>query len=890
MANNDYIEEKANNLVNNMLFDLFNENELKLVKHEAGRKEIGVDYFYDVFNGEGRDRQLILSFKTQNKGTNSQVKSIKSKNHPEYDKISYPLELSHVRQFYYDTKEPLLFVLCDINTEVAYWYSIQIDRTIPKRITEKEKELKARKSKTPPKLRIYIPKDNVINIENFKSIIDDIELSREEQNGKHSLKAISESDYSLIEEEIKDLHIIDKLYITLKKFESIKILPANIIGSLPVIKETKKRTWIQNFYLKSDNEELYDLFSKLKLSKGNIIHGDGELVENQADKLKRIANFFKSNYINHIQWGGSKYKEKLCIHKLFSYSNCDCARCSFDNLNFKRTECLLDNYTGQEPLFEQSRMGYAAYLIGDLKKCTTIYLNIYEQSLKINDFPSYIIAKYNLIKLERIIKWDYYDGNKHEFTEKVKDFNLDSDYGLIWKKAPHLVDVFKWINEDKFYHNLILRIDDLLNEAKKMYYYDKQGSTYSNEKSDELLAAFLRFYSFIEYNFIIYEYFYEFEKFTTKVLEAALALHSILNPKSSKYDTLDFAIIKIWLFHVKFDKAKELLHKYNLIRIKVADVVYEELNLYLDNLNASKEILNRDKKVYYFFDKVERVIKNITLLLSRVEMSNRKFNLILNKLLLSLNDVSLRKFKPYEGLKQILWCRSVNKKNMRLILNLFIEDDNIDSVVIKHYVEKVDKKEIKKFVFSLFEVKNFKAPLPLENKNFTKIGYAFSLLDNDLKKELETSLLTSLNQKFEPKLFHISTIYGLISFDQKLFNEFLKTIPDKSEQEEFFFGNSDNFRLSQVVNIMFKYDVPFTHEVTKYIDYCSEIEKPYFEWLMNMNNFDYSKFNPYWVLKHQTRFYLGAFRKSPQLLEAIKKSLKETYIEGVAQLYINQLC
>ena len=151
---NDDIEEKANNLLNDLLFDMFAENELKLVKHESGRREIGVDFFYQIFN-RNTDKQ-ILFFEVQNKGTDKELKVIKTKTHPEFNKISFQLELRHVKQYYYEMAEPLLFVLCDINSQKAYWYPIQIDRTIPDRIIDKEEKSKKKKTKTPSTLQIYI--------------------------------------------------------------------------------------------------------------------------------------------------------------------------------------------------------------------------------------------------------------------------------------------------------------------------------------------------------------------------------------------------------------------------------------------------------------------------------------------------------------------------------------------------------------------------------------------------------------------------------------------------------------------------------------------------------------------------------------------------------------
>jgi hypothetical protein len=58
---------------------------------------------------------------------------------------------------------------------------------------------------------------------------------------------------------------------------------------------------------------------------------------------------------------------------------------------------------------------------------------------------------------------------------------------------------------------------------------------------------------------------------------------------------------------------------------------------------------------------------------------------------------------------------------------------------------------------------------------------------------------------------------------------------------------------------------------------------------MNIDYFDYSKFNSYWILHYKTESYWKAFRKSDKLKSEIIAGLQKKYIEGVANVLINKL-
>jgi len=96
-------------------------------------------------------------------------------------------------------------------------------------------------------------------------------------------------------------------------------------------------------------------------------------------------------------------------------------------------------------------------------------------------------------------------------------------------------------------------------------------------------------------------------------------------------------------------------------------------------------------------------------------------------------------------------------------------------------------------------------------------------------------------------------------------------------------------KLGQVINLAFKYNLQFSDELKKLIKKSHPKYFDYYSWFMNIDGFDYSKFDPYWILEYRTIYYFERFKKSDILKKELAKCLKENYIEGVAKIYFKEL-
>ncbi|UUF15714.1 MULTISPECIES: DUF4365 domain-containing protein [Flavobacterium] len=901
MKRNDEIQIEADSKLELKLMKLFRESGLEYKQHESDqKKEKGIDFYCHVYHRENQTQ--LFFFETQNKGTNTPIKVIKSESHPEKGKISFQLELRHAKQYYYELTEPLLFMYSDITSDTTYWYAIQLDASIEDKISLKESELKEselKKSNTKkPTIQIYIPSENLLNSENFSRFTKEIHFSRLQQNHKGILPLQTKADYKFIKDKIKDKDIIDKAIFSIDLFEGMNVIPTNIISQLYPFKETSTKTYIFETDLKTDNEDFFDLMDSITLDGAKLIsnrYNNDELV---SEKLEKIIRFFTVNCIDHVHWAGSSEKpnRRVCIHKLFKGKPCDCERCNYDKLNFIKAQTLLQNDSDQYTLHEKLRRAYTSYSMGNFNESIKLLKLVDKEATKNKKIIFSTIARYNLIQLRKIISTTYFHKDRTSLLEILKNINLEIKEADIQLNAPHFYDLYKWIKDDSFFDRAFANIDNKLEEIKRISFNDKYGVQHSNNHSYNLLVSFLRLYYFLEFNLIIYNTFDEYKQLTTKVLEASLALYSLKNPNTSKYKKFTSTILDMWMFNINYDKGIHLLTKYNIKKINVEnkEKTFSSLNSYLENLNNSITIVNNEENET-LQDTSEIVIANLGLIISRIKFSEPQINELVSKLLLILANFNLRTIIPFGALYQLLLGhKKINNNNIKKLIFLLREHNgeysSVFSYAIKYYSENSSPNEIEKLVYEIVETEVINEEIIFSKDNkLDSIGYAISFLNSDLKKSIKNIIINRLKENFDPEFYSVCAIHNLIDFEKDLLDKFAKTVPDvtKRDPERYFINSNQNFRLGKLINLMYKYNQPFSDEIKLLSNFT--FQKDYYDWLMDLDGFDYSKFNQYWILEYQTKFYFKAFKKSKILKKQIKKALKKDYIEGVAKIYFNSL-
>jgi hypothetical protein len=888
---NKHIEKDANGIITRKLRALFLTRHLELGENTTTpSQDWGTDFYIEVLNKDKENKREML-FLIQCKGLNKNPKILKNEN-----AFSFNISLRHANYFYHELSEPLIFMVCDITNDKVFWCAIQLDTQLKDRIIEQaNSRIKS--------LQIKIPADNILNEENFEKFLSDLNESQKVQFHKKREKINLKANYDSINKSLEGLSSVEGILKFLKIFEGINVFPVSIINKFKVF--TGKGGSLYGETLSTDNKELFDFLENLQV-KDESFHLKNTQVDyanlaDLQDKIRHVVNFFRINWISHVTWHGrsDKKRDRICVHNLFISKKCDCERCSYFKLDLPKVAEKLD--IQNEPVSNEYRLrkAYAYYLISDFEKSFREHKNVIA-NIKINETPGlYIVAKYNLLQLKRMVDWGYFKEGRQEILKEMENETFALDEILM---PAHFLDIFRRISESEFVNNAIWDIDNKLTEIQKNWRSDQFGGSSNNSHARSLIVDFLRAYSFVEYNHIIYNEYREFEVLVNKTMEGIFALYAINNPTSSKYDHFGYTIIDMWLFHAEPKHIKYLLAKYKLnsLNMEFSDIEYSRLNDYINNLINSAPIIIQNFKDENFShtDKIKKVIQNYLLIISVINLNRTEKNLLLKNYLILIETLGEWCFTSFEYLEYFLQHNiDVDNENSEKIIIILIAHNHYShdafSTAIDLYTRKFENASQTEIALKkVLQIETFTAEDFCDRNKFRDLIFVVNRLTKETKDAIRKDIIAKLNEKFDDDLYYTFSIFNVLEYNELFMKNYLDLTPDNTSRKtgtEMLTGKQEmkNYHLDRGINLMFHYDVEFTPEIRALSS--KAIDKNYYNWIMDIDGFDYSGFNLYWVLHYKTEAYFKAFRKSQKLKSEIITGLKEKYIEGVANILINKL-
>lgn len=131
----------------------------------------------------------------------------------------------------------------------------------------------------------------------------------------------------------------------------------------------------------------------------------------------------------------------------------------------------------------------------------------------------------------------------------------------------------------------------------------------------------MRFKSYLEHNFLIFNHYYEYNELAKKILESLFALYKLNNPLTDRYEKFDWIIIEMWIFKIDEKHSKYLLAKYNITKI-IVDEKFEipkKINKLVLNLIDSNEFLDNLEGLFKPI-KIAKILGRILVITSLLEI------------------------------------------------------------------------------------------------------------------------------------------------------------------------------------------------------------------------------------------------------------------------------
>jgi len=705
----------------------------------------------------------------------------------------------------------------------------------------------------------------------------------------------------------KTIPIIDQLYQLFNQYlyAEINYVPVHLLPKYYPFQKSEN-SYYNFFTLMTDNEELFGLFDSLEIDDNSEIKFiDKKYTDGVADyvkKIKEILTKLTSNLVFNIS---SREKQRPVDIQFNNSLSCICAKCLF--LRFEFSEAFIKLSINPKKVNEKFKLAYVNYQIGNFLNAKEILRKLANYSKKRKKDVHYFIAQYNLSKLSIFIQNRYWEENAQDkLVKKLKKINLDEIFCEY--SNPENEKILNWIKNNSFYSETRDRIHKTVSKIIDNYYSQLKGGWSSNKHIWELINDYAEINAFINNNFIIYDGFNEFRELSGIFIEGIMVSHAIKDSQTSRLESFDDWIVNVFVFYGNADSIIKYSERYALKEINYkqsspkGDSFIDRITRFLGGEVTTRTAFEKycEKNNSYFWDRYMSIFSNLIVLAGLCNFDKRQINEISEKLLeflkteKSLHSYTIRFVRFFINRKGYL----INKSTLKRFLLMTIENGKTHSQNLNEAI--------------LIQIKNHHSEITLSQNNYIKfnklaygkcsickhehspvfMAYLYDVIYDDRKKDLiKHGIENSLKDNFNPELYFIAAMYGILEAKGDFFIKLIKSakpLPNQGLGRGLFQGKDDNRdpALDRLLTLCYKYSIELKREEFNYFKGLDD----YYDWLLDMKNFDYNFFNTKWIRDFVTIHMYKEIRKHSLIKNKIREHLKVNYDPQLEHVYIEIFC
>lgn len=741
------------------------------------------------------------------------------------------------------------------------------------------------------------------------------------------------------EENDKPIHIIDKLYKCIKRFDGFGFVDPDYLVTLNPFNILGEYVWqYYNRNLFTINNEFYHLLKGISIENNEVIFSD-ELKEeivaaNVFDAKMKIETAFR--FLNHSLIDEitaiKDYKQieernkrtiGFSVRHSFSFKEgeegitksinliqskeCDCVSCNYRSFNFKKLLEKLKAAIGNEDL-NTPEYAYGNYLTAsnNFKTTYSIYKAIEKETKgKEGKEVYYFLTKKNIKLLHNLIL-DYHYSDSQEILNDIKSVDLDKviydeiEFSVDKEVKNYLIDV----KEDVLIYKLQDEIEEIAFEIEKLrQLYENGGIQHSGPNLPRKLSeAYFNLYLHINRNYIVYDNFKRYKSLTEKVFKGLVTSYQTKERGLTKFN--DFFLTEA-ILHINPNQLEEILKPFELIAVD--DSCIEKLLEKLNNFTSSyvretffgdpveeplmKEYLNN----YRFKDKFTNIFANQFIILSRLDVTKEQFGGSKKTL---LKYLKVESELAWFDLKQ--FCNFILKKGdlfeateLLDILKIAIDGDKYGFNKYTDLIEKTAK-AIFKF-YPDYKIDNLKLIQTAilncssdngNNSNYNHLIPLVKVCSEKCKEILLNTFEIQLDNKFSSDFYEMLLEKADYDYKKKnYFQIYVEHINASKGGRAYKYGKKE---LTDLVFIHFAYllyklNIEFDREELKSFSNLNDFET----WLINPFNFNYNSFDAKWLTDLNNPVFLNRLRPNNKIKSSIEIELEKSYDATLAEIRFN---
>ncbi len=743
------------------------------------------------------------------------------------------------------------------NLTVEYWGWSKIKNSIPRLILEKH----------------------------FNAFIELYDKFYKENDPIILIENISEKEYlQILEQPILDFknnNVFESIYNLFNNiiFNELSFIPPHIFTKY-FLKIYSEEVYYDDFKLTIKDDKIRTFFNSFQIENQNKIFSDTNI---ETEKLEFILQKLTNNLFFYISTDN-----QLIDIRFNKHSECDCVRCKYENYDFVSINFQIEE-SEENDLDKLILKAYINYKVGNYDTSLLIYIKALDLANQNKKLITSFFIKTNILRLKQLLRNRNFDAPIDE--SRYLDFNsinLDEDVCSILSH-PHKETV-KWLHYGRFNSDAFKDISNLSKKLREHYKNSISNGYGYNNHINSIYHSFLNYDLFLQNNCIIFDCFTEYNEIIELFIEGLYASHAITSERNSKLDGFNDYLLKILLNNSNTDTLINLFREYKL----------QELN-YITN-----EDIN-DKRIHNSILKLISNFSTISELKSNLDSDNDKFstqyrNKVYNGIVLAAqlnfeDEISIVLFNEIINLiqsnnvnlhsKYIAYF--VSKKNSILSDELLVNFLNVcisnpflnDSRSFEDIINAIHKgKRTLTFndndrenIISFLTYDSKKEIYKFDNDILVDFYTINDIVTQDKIREICKSLIIS---SFNKNFYHLCVVSDVLEYEENLIDKYIsisfpKNIPKIMGRPVYENpGLNNNSNLDNLFNILFKYAINTNDSK---FDFINDFNL-YYQWLKDLEGFDYKKFDPNWITLYATRFYFRAFYKSKSLKNELDKYFK----------------
>ncbi|MEN5085900.1 hypothetical protein ABE426_05480 [Sphingobacterium faecium] len=759
---------------------------------------------------------------------------------------------------------------------------------------------------------------------------------------KHALDERSNTDMLFeisklkSESECDRLHIIDKIYFSLKRFEELSFVSPDYLASIKPFNILDEYVWhYHGGRLFTINTEIYKLLINISISDQQVILSDdlksklaGRSMDEVIERLLWSFKFLNRCLITEIHavrdyiQACKPQKNVIKIPKthifgceddniailqidLFSEDDvCDCLICNYRNFDFDRLIRKLKQAEGT-PDSHNMQFAFANFLLSSndyrtpyfiLNEIRNITKNLPEKGV------TYFLATLNITFLYHRIQM-----SAMEDTEKIRSDirSIDLDKVLYneleFYVEKEVLEYLKKVKED----DLIIRVQDnvedlfvKINDLKKII--DHGGSQSGPDYAYNLLSNYEKCFKHHYGNSIFYVKFDRYKRISERILQALVTSYN--TPVYGLIFFSDFILTES-ILNISSSKLQEVLSKQDMIAVD--NETLDELLIKLKNLlgsyvrknflddYATNDLFIAQLGNWEFGRHYCNIFSNIFTVLSRIDLSKEKFEPLIKLLLGFLNVEDELAHFDLKELENFILKRGdlFEEKELEYILNIAIKRSKMHNHKYDGLLQKIPEALLRYKPAYRYSNVNLVKRLLLNCerddgtfKNYRRTVSLSSIADESCVKILRGTFKDFLDNQFDEEFYGQLLRAGILKFNEE--NYFEKYINHVNNLKRFRTFELENVQPISLIYLNFILLISKL-EIDVELEYFKKLTdlNPFEHWMLNPKKFDYQFFNSEWLVwvEEYTNF-LRRLAKIPELLDVVERRLEKDYHSSIAKI------